>query len=347
MEVSQGSNFLIKLPLEIRMQIYREVLSPTGYIAVTSSQPDSISLRRFRVFSIQFNDKYCSHLPIYLSFLRTTKQVHREAKYIFFAHNILNTEVSGRARRFGHHGPGRLANGMDWCFLNLPDSLKLRVQNIHLDLELNIQSPVEAPDIMEPPDSMIPYIHNRNRMNAIFHAMMTLVNDGSLKLVQLNVNFKGMGMVEGLKALVNIQKQSSETDERQLFDDYLNFLRAARSGPLKDLKRRLFFHFSDITDWKSKEMEVPEGFCPVNGNVEAASNGDDLLCLFDKDRNEAKFYFGDVFREDDEDPNVVLEELHQSFGGELYVGSRLCYQSGIEQSRPWLKVSAIWPNHEQ
>lgn len=60
--------------------------------------------------------------------------------------------------------------------------------------------------------------------------------------------------------------------------------------------------------------------------------------IFDKNDVETQSHFDDIPEEADGDPNVVLKELHEALGRELYVESRLRCRGGIKFSSLWHKT---------
>jgi hypothetical protein len=138
--------------------------------------------------------------------------------------------------------------------------------------------------------------------------------------------------------------QKSERRElpQMMFQEYLRVLSEVKEGSLKGLKRLLTFDLPDLKESVDEDMEMPEGFMPIGGIAEYRRGAGEYLTLFDRGKREVDINFHDVFRQQDGDPNSVFEDLNNAFGGELYVGPRLCYRDGVEISQPWHKITVPW-----
>jgi hypothetical protein len=131
-----------------------------------------------------------------------------------------------------------------------------------------------------------------------------------------------------------------------MFQEYLRVLRDAKEGALKSLERRLIFSFPDTREELYEDNEFPVGFVPVSGSVGVGVgrfNGG-RLNLVDEGGMEVDIPFHEIFRAYEGNPNVIFEELHEAFGGKLYLGRRLCFKDSVEISKPCYAITVPWRN---
>lgn len=357
MAAKEGLNFLDLLPLEIRDKIYRLVLAPTGYVAIdrvlppsvdddddsqeTSTSDHSIKIwqhgspsNKFKVF---FDYPFGLHTlksfhpqNVRLSFLRTNRQIYQEAKHIFFRYNTLNIDA-----RYDFESP----YGLEFNIPQLPETLWKQLEKVHCIFLFNWDHQNSVHSALAPNVQLLKTLED-------------IASRGKLRAVDLNVvvshGYFGFSPVSNFQDLMMFRQPAFEDlsldrIEHNIYTQQVNLLRESRKKFLKDVQRRIFFDFSDVTGYQlTRYSHMPTAFVPVRGFADVAGN----LTLFSEEGLDVHIHWKDTIRRSCGDPNVVFQELNNAFGGDLYLGSRLCFRDGTKISRPWHEIRVPWPSEE-
>jgi hypothetical protein len=92
-----------------------------------------------------------------------------------------------------------------------------------------------------------------------------------------------------------------------------------------------------MRDWLGEVYRIPKGFVPAKGYAGYSDNR--RITLYDQEGTQVNVRMRQAFRERDGDPSVLFREFNEAFGGELYIGPRLCYKDGVEFSQPFHKFT--------